>query len=281
MSILTYIAVLLASFFQAWWNFRLKSVPVDKSAFLFVSWLFFGVLLTPLSVFVLDKPFEWSWLPYILGTGLAQGLYLVLLCWAYTVADISLVFPLARGLAVGLTTAVLGMMGIHSLSKVGMLGIVAVMLGAFCLASLEIRSVKNRVGIFLALALALVITSYTVIDSLGAKEIPILFYVLIMNVIGPVCAFPFLWKGRKNAIILVWKKWKWRAFIVALAGSGGYLVVLWAYQNAPAPYVLALREISIVFATLLGVHYLGEKIYPRKFFGIALILAGIFLIKLA
>jgi drug/metabolite transporter (DMT)-like permease len=281
MSAAVFLIVIFASLFQAWWNFHLKKINTDKSAFLLVSWLFFGLIATPISLFFMNKPFAMAWWPFILCSGFAQGLYLVLLCWAYTVADISLVFPIARGTSVGLTTLILTMMGVHSLSMIGLVGILSVVLGAICLGSFEFKNPKSRVGILLAIALAMIVTSYTVIDSFGAQEIPLAFYVVFMNVTAPIFAFPFLWKGRKQAIKVAWRDYKWQGLAVAAAGSGGYLIVLMAYEKAPAPYVLALREISIVFAAILGIRYLGEKAYPRKIFGICLILAGIFLIKLA
>jgi uncharacterized membrane protein len=57
--------------------------------------------------------------------------------------------------------------------------------------------------------------------------------------------------------------------------------VIWAYSYAPAPYVLALREVSIVIASLLGILYLKESVTRLKIAGISLILIGIVLIKLA
>jgi drug/metabolite transporter (DMT)-like permease len=281
MSIFVFFTVISASLGQAWWNFYLKKITIDKSAFLLMSWLFFGVVTTPLSILFLDKPFSLTWLPFILCTGFAQGIYLVLLCWAYTVADISLVFPIARGASTGFTTVVLTLMGAYTLSKTGIMGVSSVVLGAVCLGSFEFNNPKARVGILLALLLALIVTSYTVIDSFGAQEIPLPFYVCVMNITAPLVALPFLWKGRREAIVESWKKYKWSGFAVSLAGSGAYLIVMWAYQKVPAPYILALREISIVFVALLGFRFLNEPMYPRKILGISLILAGIFLIKMA
>lgn len=246
-----------------------------------MSWVFFGVVFTPISYYFSEQSFEWSWMPFILCTGLAQGVYLVLLAWAYTVADVSLVYPIARGVGVGCTTLLLALTGTHTLSGTGITGIVAVVAGALFLSSVEIKNKKSRVGIFLAVALGLIITSYMVIDSFGAQKIPIFFYVVAMNLSAPLFALPMMYKGRRAEILNAWKKYKWQGLAVGFAGSFSYLIVLWAYSLAPAPYVMALREISIVFAAFLGVKYLGEKIYPRKIFGISLILAGIFLLKMA
>lgn len=267
--------------FQAWWNFHLKKVNVDKSAFLMVGWFFFGAIATPLSFFFMDEPFQWRWLLFVITTGIAQGFYLVVLSWAYTVADISVVFPIARGASVGYTTLVLALIGGYSLSLIGIMGIVCVIAGAFFLGSVEFRNKANRTGLMLALVLAMIIASYSVIDSFGAQEIPILFYVLSMNLAAPLAAFPFLYASRKKDLRRAWKEHKWQGFLVAAAGSGGYLIVIWAFRWAPAPYVMALREVAIVFATFLGVYYLKEKIYWRKAVALVFILLGIALLKMA
>lgn len=281
MSIAVFALVVLTSIFQAWWNFQVKKVEADKSAFLIVGWFFFGVVSTPLSLLFLDRPFDTRWLYFVAATGFAQGIYLVILSWAYTVADISVVFPIARGASIGYTALVLSLIGGYTLSTNGIVGICGVVAGAVCLASVEFKSRANRLGIGLALALALIVTSYSVIDTFGAREIPVLFYVCAMNITAPLFALPFLYKTKQRDIIEVWRKFKWQGFLVGLAGSGGYVIVIWAFQKAPAPYVLALREVSIVFAALLGVYVLKEKIYPRKVVGIALILLGIIFLKIA
>ncbi|MBY0315062.1 MAG: DMT family transporter [Bdellovibrionales bacterium] len=281
MSLSVFFVVIASSLFQTWWNFHLKKTSADKASFLMVGWFIFGVIATPISYFALNIQFSSSWWPFILSTGIAQGLYLLALTRAYAVADISLVFPIARGLSIAFTALVISAFGLNELSPTGILGIGLVVLGAVALGSYEIRNKKARQGLILAFLLGLLVASYTVVDSLGAQKIPIVFYVLVMNVAASVFAFPFLYQSRKKQIVEVLKYYKWQGFWVGFAGSVGYLIVIWAYTQAPAPYIVALREISIVFATLLGVYVLKEPMYLRKIFGVAMILAGILIVRLA
>jgi len=67
--------------------------------------------------------------------------------------------------------------------------------------------------------------------------------------------------------------------MISLAGSVSYIIILWAYTLSPAPFVVALREISIVITTVLGTFVLKEPLYKRKLGGIALILIGVLGIK--
>ncbi len=276
-----FLLVIAASFFQAWWNFHLKKVNVDKSAFLFVGWLSLGVVAVPLSLFFLEKPLDPSWWHFVLATGLIQGMYLVVLSTAYTLADVSLVFPLARGLSIALTTVALVVFAKLPVNQVGVAGIAIIFFGSMLLAFRHWTSEKTRKAMMLAVVIALLVSSYTVLDSFGAKKIPIVFYVAIMNIVAPLAALPWLYQSKKKDFIFVFKNHLLLAFLVGLAGSAAYLIVVWAYSFAPAPYVLALREVSIVIAAVLGILYLKEPVTRLKIAGIAFILAGILLIKLA
>jgi drug/metabolite transporter (DMT)-like permease len=218
---------------------------------------------------------------FVVATGFAQGIYLVILSWAYTIADISVVFPIARGAGVGYTALVLALIGGYNLSTYGVVGIFGVVAGALCLASVEFRNKASRTGIGLALLLALIVSCYSVIDSFGGQEIPIAFYVVSMNITAPLFALPFLYANKRKEMRDVWRNYRWQGFFVALAGSAGYMIIVWAFRHSPPPYILALREVSVVFASALGIYYLREKIYLRKVIGISLILIGIFFLKIA
>lgn len=273
--------VVVSSFFQAWWNFHLKKTPIDRSAFLLMGWVVFGLVSVPISLFFIDKPFQWNWLFFIFATGFAQGIYLLILCWAYSVSDISLVFPVARGASIVFTAITLSILGAFPISLTGWAGIGAIAVGAMSMGSVDLQTVRGRTGLMASLMIAVIIASYSVIDSFGAQEIPIVFYVMVMNLAGPLFAFPFVYHRRKADVIIAFKNYKWQGFLVGLAGSAAYIVVISMFKYSSAAYVLALREVSIVFAAIMGIRYLGESRAPRKFIGIGFILFGILLIKLA
>lgn len=281
MPIWVFAVVVISAFFQAWWNFHLKKTPIDRSAFLLMGWVVFGLVSTPISLFFIDKPFQWEWLYFILSTGFAQGIYLLVLCWAYAVSDISLVFPVARGASIVVTAITLYALGANPISTVGWAGIGAIAFGAMSMGSVDLHTARGRTGLFASLLMAMIIASYSVIDSFGAQEIPIVFYVMVMNLTGPLFAFPYVYHRRKADVIVAFKNYKWEGFLVGLAGSLAYIVVISMFQYSSAAYVLALREVSIVFAAVLGIRFLGERRSLRKYVGIGCILLGILLIKMA
>jgi drug/metabolite transporter (DMT)-like permease len=67
-------------------------------------------------------------------------------------------------------------------------------------------------------------------------------------------------------------------FIMALIGGlvslGAYGLVVYAMSKAPMGAVSALRETSVVFATLIGYFFLGEKLTARKLLACSVIAIG-------
>ena len=74
------------------------------------------------------------------------------------------------------------------------------------------------------------------------------------------------------------------AWPIAVVGGSlsliAYGIVIWAMTVAPIPIVAALRETSIIFAALLAILFLGERMTAIRCLSIALVVAGIVLIRL-
>ena len=59
-----------------------------------------------------------------------------------------------------------------------------------------------------------------------------------------------------------------------------YWIVIWAFTVAPIPIVAALRETSILFAVLIGMIWLGEKVTPVRAGSIVMVLCGLAIMRL-
>jgi drug/metabolite transporter (DMT)-like permease len=66
-----------------------------------------------------------------------------------------------------------------------------------------------------------------------------------------------------------------------VASFGAYALVLAALRLAPAPEVAAVRETSIVLATLLAAVFLRETVGTRRLAGAAVVAGGVALIALS
>jgi uncharacterized membrane protein len=59
-----------------------------------------------------------------------------------------------------------------------------------------------------------------------------------------------------------------------------YLIILYAFQQSDVSFVVATREVSVVFGSILGFIFLKEKITFPKIVGIVSVTTGLVIIKL-
>jgi drug/metabolite transporter (DMT)-like permease len=133
-----------------------------------------------------------------------------------------------------------------------------------------------------ALANALVIALYTVVDGLGVRASgDALRYVLTLFALNG-WAFALLVLRRRGAAVM-WSYGLRRAPLAlagATASAASYGIALWAMTLAPVATVAALRETSVLFAVLLGSWLLHEPFTRRRAIGTAAIVAGVMALRL-
>ena len=73
------------------------------------------------------------------------------------------------------------------------------------------------------------------------------------------------------------------AKLVAIGGGfasyAAYVLVVWAFTQAPIPLVTALRETSIIFAVLIGVFVFRERLNLAKVLATMLSIGGAGLLR--
>ena len=279
MSLDVLLVVLFSALLHAGWNALVRSAA-DKFASTLAVVLGAGALALPL-LLVLRLPAAASW-PYVLASGLIHVVYFTLVAWSYRQAELSLAYPLMRG-----TAPVLAAVGAllwlgESPTPGGWLGVALICTGVLSLAGAAWRASPAHAGALgFALANAVVIAGYTVIDGRGARLSGHAFAYTgwafaLTAVLLLACAR--LLRGRQ---VFADIRPLWRT--AALGGSGtlaAYALVLWAMGHAPIATVAALRETSIVFAALIGALLLRERISRARGAAIALVCAGAAAIKL-
>lgn len=269
-----------ASVFQALWNFYAKKSSSDKATLLAVGWFALGALFTPFTLVFTDFTSftltTWTW---VILSGLAHTAYLFLLGWGYNIGQVSVVFPIARGLGVAFTALLFILFSWTEFSILGLLALGSVTTGALLIGSKEVFSKHTSTSYFAALTIGLAICTYSTVDSIGVKHTSPLFFLVMMNLLAGLFSLPILYWKKKAALLLTLKSNKLEACMISAAGSLSYIIILWAYTKSPAPYVVALREVSIVITTVLGVYFLKEPMYKRKAGGVLLILIGVLGIK--
>lgn len=122
----------------------------------------------------------------------------------------------------------------------------------------------------------LFIATYTVIDGYGIKVL--LLSPILLDYVGNVFRLflvtPALLRDRPAA----WAEWRsqWKyAVWVGVISPVSYVLVLYALQTAPLSHVAPAREISMLFAALMGGHLLGEQDRWLRLTGASLIALGV------
>ena len=266
-----FVLALGAAFVHALWNLLLARAR-DPEAATAVALLVAVVVFAPVLVFTWELKAE-AW-PYIAASSALELVYFALLGAAYRRAELSVVYPLARGLAPVLVLVVGAFALSAETTAVQALGVCLVGLGVVLVRGL--RRPAQATGVLFGLAIACSIAAYTLVDYEGiryASAITYLELVLVVPAIGYALGVGWL-KGRATL------RQELSASTVA-AGLGmwvAYGLVLAALARAePAP-VAAVRETSIVIATIGAALVLNERVDPTRLAGAALVALGVALV---
>jgi drug/metabolite transporter (DMT)-like permease len=224
------------------------------------------VLASPFALVTWDV--ERAAVPWLIASGALECAYFLTLSAAYARAELSLVYPLARGGAPVLVLAGATATGVVPSGREAA-GVIAVALGVVLVRGL---SGGDRLGVVLGLTIAVLIAGYTLVDAEGIEHAAPVPYLLLALIPTALAAMAISGRERLRAEL--------RPSAV-LAGCGGflaYVLVLAALRLAPAAPVAAVRETSVLFAVALAAPLAGERVTRGRAAGAALIVAGVLLI---
>jgi drug/metabolite transporter (DMT)-like permease len=80
---------------------------------------------------------------------------------------------------------------------------------------------------------------------------------------------------RREEVKAAWTRQRKAVILVALLCPLSYILVLTAMVFTPVSYVAPAREISILFAALMGAHWLQEGDVPRRIAAAAAMALGV------
>lgn len=208
--------------------------------------------------------------PWAAASAVLELAYFGLLASAYSRAELSVVYPLSRGLAPVLVLAVSALLLSATLSAPGLLGVVGVGLGVLLVR--DLRGRPGRVDLLLSLAIACAIAGYTLIDNEGVEHASPLAYLAL--VLAPP-AIVYLVVTLRLRPAAVRAQLRPMTLLAGVGMVGAYALVLAALELAAAAPVAAVREASVLIATALAGRLLSEEVSGKRLAGAALIVAGV------
>lgn len=273
MPLATLAIVLAAAVIHALWNLIVVAAR-DRTATTTIVILFGALVFVPIAVARWNVQAQ-AW-PYIALSSALELVYFALLVAAYERADLSLVYPIARGSAPVLVLA-LAVAFTGAATSVGQVaGVALVAVGVFVVRG--IRGGANWRHVALALAVALSIAAYVVVDKEGVQFAdPVTYGTLILGIPGIFATLFVLGRGGPRRLVA---SFNWRSALGGVFSMAAYALVLIALTTAPAASVSAVRESSVVIAAILGAVVLKEKSGPERIVGSVFVLIGVALVVL-
>ena len=272
------LAVLGAALAHAAWNAMVKS---SRDVLLDMTLVILGgaVAAAPFLFFV-AAPARESW-PYLAASIVSHIGYYIALVGAYRAGDLSHGYPIMRGIA-PLLVSICALAWLQEApTPMEWLGVLLICGGVLSLGLAGFHWRTSRVSTGWALANAVIIATYTLIDAAGVRlSGNAASYVLWLFVLDAL-PFPLLvLLLKRNQLVLYAAQFWLRGLVGGVLASAAYGVALWAMTRAPVAAVAALRETSVIFAALLGAWLLKEGHLARRIAGAATVAAGVIALKI-
>ncbi len=277
------VLVLSSAVVHATWNLWTKQLgPAVRSApLLWLLTALSSVVYAPFAILVLAGS---GWRPdapslvLILGSGVIHVGYFVLLLRGYRAADLSLVYPLARGTGPLLAAAGAVFLLGERPTPLSVTGALLVATGVLVIAR-QPASINPRAlgpGVSYGLATGGMIAIYTLWDGWAVKRAlvpPLVFYwageVVRVLVLSPLAI------GARRDIAGVWRTHRWRVLGIALLSPLSYILILLALRRGDVGHIAPAREVSILIGAWLGGRVLGEGDRRRRLAAAAAFAAGV------
>ncbi|MCC9622588.1 EamA family transporter [Thalassospira sp. MA62] len=280
MSLSVFLVVLAAAAMHAVWNALVKGGP-DKLMNMTAVVMGHTPIVLILLPFV-NVPAPESW-PYLFGSmGLHIG-YQLFLILAYRLGDLSQVYPIARGsspLIVATVSVLLLGVTLHVSEWIAIV-VIAVGILSMCITR-QADGLHNRKAALAAIVTGCFISSYSLVDGTGARLAGSALDYYTYQTIGNIVIFGLIITiMRPRMVIDIARSGKKVFLIGGTASFVAYATVMWAFTQAPIPLVVALRETSIVFALLIGVFFMGERLNLVKLSSTMMTLGGAIILRLA
>lgn len=272
MSVEIFLVVLFAAFLHALWNAIVKGAG-DRAIVLGL--VAVGHVVPGIFLIAIYGAPSAAALPYVVATTVIHWGYYVLLNIAYRSGDLSVVYPIARGLAPILIAIGALIWADEYLGLMAWVGIATVSGGILFLARQAALGDMARTGVVAAVGVAVIIASYSIVDGIGVRvsENPGGYIGWIFT--AEVFVVAYVFATRLERMKAMSRRALWIGFLGGLVSAAAYGLVLLAKTTAPLGIVSALRETSVIFAALIGVLWFGEGPRRDRLIAAVVVAAGI------
>jgi drug/metabolite transporter (DMT)-like permease len=216
-------------------------------------------------------------MPYVLASTLIHFGYFYMLGRAYAHGDLSVVYPIARGIVPALVAlwAMIFAGEVLPLQAWGGIALIAlgIQLSSWQALRSGVESGVGRAALGYAVGTGFCISAYSLTDGLGVRLSGNTLSYWAWGAFLHLFVAGFIGLRKRNTLAAL----RPRTWIIGIGGGlvsmTAYGLVLYAKNFAPLGAVSALRETSVIFAALIGFVFLKEGNWIRRL-GAAVLMAG-------
>jgi drug/metabolite transporter (DMT)-like permease len=265
-------AILGAALLHATWHAMIKVSGDRLLGLAGMNVVSVGISLAVLPLVAVPRIDVW---PVLAFSVILHNAYKGGLAQVYRHGDLGQAYPVARGLSPVFATLIALVVLGENPGMGQVVGITLVSSGLIAMAS-ERRQTISLTLLATAALTGLMVAAYSVVDAYGSRLsgdwLSFTVWLMVLDgscFVGVVAALrgPVLWRT-------IFSKWR-RTLVSGLLGVAAFSVFLWALSRGPVGIVSALRETSVLFASLIGVIVLKERWSLPRLAGAVLIMLGI------
>ncbi|MFD3529987.1 EamA family transporter [Streptomyces sp. NPDC058664] len=276
MTPLVTLVVLVAAVTHAGWNAIAHHIRDQLLSFTLISGG--GAAIGLVTACFVPLPAAGAW-PYLIASALLHVGYYALLMRSFTLGDFGQMYPIARGTAPLVVTALAAVLLDEIPDGRQLLGVAVACAGLTGLALWGVRGKGDRPhwpALLAAGATGLSIALYTVVDGVGvrASGTPLGYVAWLMILEGLVIPAYALWT-RRAALLPQLRPYAARGLLGAALSVAAYALVLWAQTKAPLAPIAALRESSIIVGAAIGALFFKERFGGPRIAAAGLMVVGI------
>jgi drug/metabolite transporter (DMT)-like permease len=293
---LAVVLVLISAVAHASWNMMVRRSGSPE----LTNWMMAtsgALLASPVAIYLLitRPPDPIGWL-FIAGTVALHIAYFFTLGRAYKHGDLSLVYPVARGLGLALIPIIGVTVLAETVSVLAVAGIAAIFVGVVTVGVssgtsssgsgaktwFNPRSLVADKGAIFAILTGIFIAAYSTLDKRGVEHVEPIFYMFTLTLGGSLGILPLIARNhsRQDFRAVIRNHWK-----IGIVGGAlqftAYSLVLSAFRLSPVSYIGPFRELGIVFGVIMAVLILKESVTLNRAIGAGAIGAGAIVVAIA
>ena len=257
-----YFLIFFAAFLHALWNIIIKSLDYSLAG-IAVKVFFQSIIFFPI-IFFVPFPEGITWF-YITCSFLLHSLYFILLGSMYDRKDLTFIYPVARGCAPIFVTILSFIFLKDIIPFFGLVGILIICVALLLISFSNLNTKVDFKTIGISIFIAFLISIYTFSDGAGVRSVDNSLSFIVWNFfLGGWISIGYVYLTKREDLFSLKIKDLILILSATIVSFTAYAIIIWSMKYEPFGIVASMRESSILFAPLLGLIFLKERIGPIR-----------------